>query len=211
MSIGQRLREERERLGFTQPAFAEIANTTKKSQIDYEKDITQPKAGYLADIAQAGADINYIVTGQKTSRDEPTDDEFAKIPVYDVEASAGAGAYNQAENILYYMAYRNEWLRNRGLFAKNLGVIIVNGDSMEPTINNRESILVNHAETVAKDGNIYVVRSGDMLWVKRVQRLPNNKIQLISDNSFYPAIVLDIEQDDFQIVGKVVNSSRNFY
>lgn len=211
MSIGQRLREERERLGFTQPAFAEIANTTKKSQIDYEKDITQPKAGYLADIAQAGADINYIVTGQKTSRDEPTDDEFAKIPVYDVEASAGAGAYNQAENILYYMAYRKEWLRNRGLFAKNLGVIIVNGDSMEPTINNRESILVNHAETVAKDGNIYVVRSGDMLWVKRVQRLPNNKIQLISDNSFYPAIVLDIEQDDFQIVGKVVNSSRNFY
>lgn len=63
MSIGSRLKEERERLGFTQPAFAALANTTKKSQIDYEKDVTQPKAGYLSVIANVGADVQYIVTG----------------------------------------------------------------------------------------------------------------------------------------------------
>lgn len=63
MSIGQRIKEERERLDFTQPAFAGLAETTKKSQIDYEKDLTQPKAGYLAAIAKVGADVQYIVTG----------------------------------------------------------------------------------------------------------------------------------------------------
>ena len=63
MTIGARLKEERERLGFTQPAFAGLAETTKKSQIDYEKDLTQPKAGYLAAIAKVGADVQYIVTG----------------------------------------------------------------------------------------------------------------------------------------------------
>lgn len=63
MTIGERLKEERERLGFTQPAFAGLAETTKKSQIDYEKDLTQPKAGYLAAIAKVGADVQYIVTG----------------------------------------------------------------------------------------------------------------------------------------------------
>ncbi|MEO9387121.1 helix-turn-helix domain-containing protein [Chromobacterium phragmitis] len=68
MSIGRRLKEERERLGFTQPAFAGLAETTKKSQIDYEKDATQPKAGYLAAIAEAGADVQYIVTGVHTNR-----------------------------------------------------------------------------------------------------------------------------------------------
>jgi transcriptional regulator with XRE-family HTH domain len=67
VSIGERLREERERLGFTQPAFAGLAETTKKSQIDYEKDITQPKAGYLAAIAKVGADVQYIVTGVKST------------------------------------------------------------------------------------------------------------------------------------------------
>ncbi|MDH4869836.1 XRE family transcriptional regulator [Pseudomonas sp. BN515] len=65
MTIGARLKEERERLGFTQPAFAGVAETTKKSQIDYEKDLTQPKAGYLAAIARLGADVQYIVTGER--------------------------------------------------------------------------------------------------------------------------------------------------
>lgn len=65
VTIGERLKEERERLGFTQPAFAGLAETTKKSQIDYEKDLTQPKAGYLAAIARVGADVQYIVTGQR--------------------------------------------------------------------------------------------------------------------------------------------------
>ncbi len=66
MTIGLRLREERERLGFTQVEFAELTGTTKKSQIDYEKDTTQPRAGYLASIAAVGADIGYIVTGVRT-------------------------------------------------------------------------------------------------------------------------------------------------
>ena len=66
MSTGERLKEERERLGFTQPAFAALAGTTKKSQIDYEKNLTQPKAGYLAAIAEAGADIQYVVTGVRS-------------------------------------------------------------------------------------------------------------------------------------------------
>ncbi|MEX3690101.1 helix-turn-helix domain-containing protein [Paraburkholderia sp. BR14263] len=66
MTIGDRLREERERLGFAQPAFAALADTTKKSQIDYEKDVTQPKAGYLAAISKVGADVQYIVTGVRS-------------------------------------------------------------------------------------------------------------------------------------------------
>lgn len=41
MTIGERLLEERERLGFTQPAFVGLAETTKKSQIDYEKEMVR--------------------------------------------------------------------------------------------------------------------------------------------------------------------------
>ncbi|HGM7876710.1 TPA: helix-turn-helix domain-containing protein [Pseudomonas aeruginosa] len=75
-SIGERLKEERVRLGFSQPAFAGLAETTKKSQIDYEKDLTQPKAGYLAAVARVGADVQYIVTGTISNRGEPlTQDE----------------------------------------------------------------------------------------------------------------------------------------
>lgn len=101
MTIGARLKEERERLGFTQPAFAGLAETTKKSQIDYEKDLTQPKAGYLAAVAKVGADVQYIVTGTRCPG-ALSDDEselvarFRKAPLA-VKASALAGLAAGAE------------------------------------------------------------------------------------------------------------------
>ena len=67
VSIGQRLREERERLGFSQPAFAAIAETTKKSQIDYEKDLTQPRAGYFEVLSKVGLDVLYVITGTRSA------------------------------------------------------------------------------------------------------------------------------------------------
>ncbi|HTF98655.1 MAG TPA: helix-turn-helix transcriptional regulator [Cellvibrio sp.] len=77
MTIGDRLREERERLGFSQSAFAGLAETTKKSQIDYEKGITFPKANYLEVIAKVGADIQFIVTGMRVAnRLEPAEQLF---------------------------------------------------------------------------------------------------------------------------------------
>ncbi len=66
MTIENRLKEERERLGFTQPDFAELAGTTKKTVIDYEKGKTSPKASFLETIARVGADVSYIITGVKS-------------------------------------------------------------------------------------------------------------------------------------------------
>ena len=66
MTIGARLKAERERLGLTQPAIAKVAGTTKKSQIDYEKGTTSPKADYLLAVSQAGVDLMYVLTGKRS-------------------------------------------------------------------------------------------------------------------------------------------------
>lgn len=70
VSIGERLREVRERLGKTQSDFADIAasagvpGATRQSQAKYEKGLSSPSAAYLSAIAAAGADVLYILTGQ---------------------------------------------------------------------------------------------------------------------------------------------------
>lgn len=64
--IGNRLREERERLGLTQPVFAELAGAKKRTLIDWEKDVSSPTAVQLAQLAAAGADVLYILTGQRS-------------------------------------------------------------------------------------------------------------------------------------------------
>lgn len=74
MHPGERLKEERERLGYNQADFAALAGATRKSQFNYESDERSPDVRYLAAIATAGADVQYIVTGvrsaQALSRDE---------------------------------------------------------------------------------------------------------------------------------------------
>jgi DNA-binding XRE family transcriptional regulator len=65
MSIGQRLKEERERLNLSQTALAEAAGTTKQTQFSYETDRTPPKASYLAAVVPYGVDVAYVVTGQR--------------------------------------------------------------------------------------------------------------------------------------------------
>lgn len=219
MTIGQRLREERERLGYTQPAFAEFASTTKKSQIDYEKDLTQPKAGYLASIAEAGADISYIVTGKRIDGEQNrflsnNIDAFSLVPVHDdMVISAGHGSVvceqSQTNN---HMAFRNDWIRSRGFNVKDLKVFITHGDSMAPTINDKEPILTNTAEKTPQDGHVYVIRNGDICWVKRLQVMIDGSLQLLSDNPLYPAMLIKLDEStDVEIIGKVVNSSKNFY
>ena len=63
LPIAERLRQERERMGHNQADFAAIGGATRKTQYNYESGERVPDAGYLAEIAAAGADVNYILTG----------------------------------------------------------------------------------------------------------------------------------------------------
>lgn len=82
MTIGARLREERERLHLSQTALAEAAGTTKKTQIDHEKDNTPPKASYLASVATLGIDVAYVITGIRLESAATTPMEMALLDNY---------------------------------------------------------------------------------------------------------------------------------
>ncbi len=72
VSLGARLREERDARGLSQEAFGAIGGVTKKSQINYEKNERSPDAAYLTAIAAAGVDVLYILTGQRSGSAAPT-------------------------------------------------------------------------------------------------------------------------------------------
>jgi transcriptional regulator with XRE-family HTH domain len=63
LSIGLRLKEEREKLEMNQTDFGAVAGVTKRAQINYESDRRSPDANYLAAIATLGVDVQYVVTG----------------------------------------------------------------------------------------------------------------------------------------------------
>ena len=65
MTFAERLKEERKRLKMTQPIFAERCGVTKKSQVAYEGEDLPLFADYLEKAAKLGADVGYIVSGQR--------------------------------------------------------------------------------------------------------------------------------------------------
>lgn len=71
-TIGERLKDERTRLGLSQSAFAEIGGVKKLAQINYEKGERFPDALYLSNLAKIGVDVLFIVTGQKVNESSHT-------------------------------------------------------------------------------------------------------------------------------------------
>ncbi len=64
-TAGERIKEERQRLGLTQADFGDRAAVSKRTQVNYEQGKRSPDAEYLLGLAMAGADVLYIVTGER--------------------------------------------------------------------------------------------------------------------------------------------------
>lgn len=68
-SIGTRIAEERKRIGLTQKALARMLNPNVQSGVTvskWERGKTRPEALALGKLAEAGVDIDYVLTGQHT-------------------------------------------------------------------------------------------------------------------------------------------------
>lgn len=65
MHIGDRLREERERLGLNQAEFAASAGYARKSQFNYETGKSPPDATYLVAIEAIGVDVVFVLFGRR--------------------------------------------------------------------------------------------------------------------------------------------------
>jgi len=175
--------------------------------------------------AKVGVSLDWLVSGRDESGHvasnlaQVADGEgayeaaFALVPKYDVEASAGGGREVTSEEEVGRFAFRRDWLSERGLRADRLALISARGDSMRPTINAGDTLLIDMGDAPVRDG-IYVIRMGGELYVKRIQRLPGGLAKVRSDNQAYEAFEIplngswvagdgeDVGRD--RIVGRVV-------
>jgi phage repressor protein C with HTH and peptisase S24 domain len=134
-------------------------------------------------------------------------DRFAMLPVYEAAVSAGPGLEPEDGSPISRIAFRTDWLRTiaRGNIG-DLVVLTVDGDSMEPTLRQGDSVLVDLSQRrpQQKDG-IYVIRTDGGLQVKRVASNPvTGRITVISDNrEHYPSFA-DLRPDEVTVLGRVL-------
>lgn len=130
------------------------------------------------------------------------------IPKLAVGASAGSGAVNDAEALAGKIGFDEKWLRKQGLEPAQLSLIRVEGDSMAPTLNNGDDIMVDRAAANGRlrDG-IHVIRMDDVLMVKRLARGPTGRLSVLSDNPTYPGWP-DVDAGAVTVIGRVVWAGR---
>jgi len=116
------------------------------------------------------------------------------------------GAFVDGESEVEMVRVNKDWLENQlKVRPEDASLIFVRGDSMMPTLNNGDVLLVSSNVERIGDG-IYVLHSDGLLQVKRVQRQPGGQIRVTSDNPAYQPYVVNLadKSSDFRIVGKVV-------
>ena len=129
----------------------------------------------------------------------------ALIPVYAVSASAGSGAMvADYEEVTHSLAFPPDYLNKlTSSAAKNLAIINVVGESMQPTLRHDDIVMIDQSrKNLAYDG-LFALLFDDMLHVKRVSRSEQRGfVKIISDNPLHPPLEYPI--NDVTVVGRVL-------
>lgn len=139
-----------------------------------------------------------------------THSSLVSIMRHPVMASAGSGAIVAEELGKPYFAFDERWLR--GLTPTDpgrLSIVRVDGDSMTPTLNAGDDILVDLGDGIdrLRDG-IYVLRIDEALVVKRIALNPlGRRVTIQSDNPAYPDWP-DCDLGEINCIGRVIWSGR---
>lgn len=212
--------------------FSNDCGVSEGTMRSYLRGDTYPDLPILNNIAKVGdVLIEWLATGEGPMRRgyvaKPAAESFSVqepapgyeyLPLYDVQAAAGHGSLVEREDISDFLAFKSAWIRRElGADPKDLYLISVEGDSMEPALRPGDVILVDRrqAQAVPKDG-IYVLQMEGSLLVKRLQNMPGGKIRVTSDNPSYSPFDLDkrwvdehqVESGTSGIIGRVVWAGR---
>lgn len=156
---------------------------------------------------RTGVSLDWLILGKGEMKGgsggaaEFDDADAVWVPLYDVELSAGSGIEVYGERIIQRVPFAKSWLQGEGLHAGNLACLPVHGDSMEPTLQHGDIVLVNHEKT--RGDGVFVIRMGNALRVKRLQWLVNGDLRISSDNPIYQTEQITPAElaGDFDILG----------
>lgn len=156
-----------------------------------------------------GISLSELIGDDTTTPLSPSTEDYALIPQYDAQASAGSGILREHVEIKGGLVFKRDWLSRAGLKERNLHVIYADGMSMEPTINNGDVLLVDTSQIEPKSRCVYAIRRPDnSISVKRLIRSTTSGWLIRSDNEDkrkYPdEIATDSEIGELSIIGRVV-------
>ena len=176
---------------------ATFATMKKRNSIPYEE--------ILEFCALKKISVNWLFFDQAVDMLKAETEKFFQVRYFaDIRASAGGGAYGFDEDFETITLDEKIMHNMVGMGNTELEAIHVDGESMEPTLQDGSIVFVDREQTnINKDG-IFIASTTGGLFIKRIRQRADGMVELISDNKAYPPEVLT--PDVVSIVGKVVGN-----
>ncbi|MGH7935371.1 MAG: XRE family transcriptional regulator [Candidatus Binataceae bacterium] len=169
----------------------------------------QPSMVSLVNLARAaGVSVEWLATGRgipsksKSEACAPESSDYVTMPRQGLRGVGGRDAI-QNQQIVDFINFRSDWIqRVFNVDPRSLALVEAIGDSMSPTVDEGDLVLIDLRENRFKSDGLYVLRSGGDLSIKRLQCRPDGSLMIRSDNSAYEP--QRVAQDDIVILGRVV-------
>ena len=181
-------------LGISQMNFATMK---KRNKIPFSE--------LLDFCATKSLSINWMLYGQSPESLVDATNKFFMVKYFgDISASAGGGGDIDSEDA-QEIEIPHEFVMILGgeRELRHIEAINVSGDSMEPTFSYNDIIFINRSKTDYQRGGIFTIRTEAGLFIKRLVRRIDGKIDIISDNEVYQTQTLDPNQ--VEVIGRVVS------
>lgn len=210
-----RFKSQREKLELSQQALAIRAGVSQGliAQIESGRN---SGTKHISALARAlNKSVQWLETGEEDGLHQierpaikHTPDEVL-IPQYNTGGKMGNGlVLRDQAGAIRSMSVNQEWIHKNVpncTSPKNLAVVTGFGDSMMGIFNSGDPLIVDRGVTSCEYDGIYFFRVGNEGYIKRLQRIPNRGIVVISNNPAYRD--WDITPDmDFEVFAKVLRA-----
>jgi len=155
--------------------------------------------------AKKSISINWLLYGQSPESLIEATNKFYMVKYFsDVNASAGGGSDVECEEIQELeIPEQFVFMLGGERELRNIEAINVSGDSMEPTFSYNDIVFINRQKIDLQRGGIFTIRTEAGLFIKRVQKRIDGKVDIISDNKVYSTQTLN--PNEIEVLGRVVS------
>ncbi len=205
--MGQRIRAFRGNLN--QKQFADIVGISQGNVSKMEKGMV-PDPNILLRISKLGnTSVEFLLTGKKPERlsvvsfgNKQLPEGISLISKLKGPGSAGTGIEPDDE-VDIQLAFRDDWLEKFG-GPEKLVALVIEGDSMEPTLFDKDVVVVNKNITAIRSGGgIYSLVWDNKRMVKRLQLNPQtHRVRVKSDSPRYDDF--EVDPETIKIEGKLI-------
>jgi phage repressor protein C with HTH and peptisase S24 domain len=212
-SMGNRLRARCQQLGLNTVKVGELAGVNRTFVYDIMRGRSaKPDLEKLQRVAEVlKVERNWLLHGKGDIQGESPiienpDHTFVAVPYVNVRASMGGGQTVDTEPD-YGRPYhfQKSWIKyDLKSEPENLRIMHVVGDSMMPTLQDRDIVLVDTSRRSPTPPGIFLLHDGMGLVAKRLEYIPNSdppRVRIISDNTHYSPY--DGLADEINIIGRI--------